>query len=90
MEFLRGITKVQLNNYIGRPGSLPRDFIDAWERNETRFDKAKADWTEVKSPRRRQRSPPSPKQITGGRSFDKRSSRILDERSRKQEWRCYE
>lgn len=97
LEFLRGVLKVQLNHYMDRPGSLPRDrdfidcahdLIDARERKETRFDKSEAEWTEVKSSRRRNRSPP--RQTTNHRSFEKRSSRTQDEKRRKPDRRCYE
>nr|XP_014287089.1 ATP-dependent RNA helicase glh-2-like [Halyomorpha halys] len=97
MEFLRGILKVQLNQYLDRPGSLPRDrgfidcaheLVDASERNEARFGKQEADWTEVRSPRRRQRSPT--RRISRGRNFEKRQSKGPDDRRRRSERRCYE
>ncbi|XP_014275991.1 uncharacterized protein [Halyomorpha halys] len=91
------VLKVQLNHYLDRPGSLPKDrdflecahdLIDARERNEARFGKPEADWTEVKSPRMRQRSPT--RWINSNTGFEKRRSRGLDARRRKSERRCYE
>lgn len=97
LELIKGILKVQLNHYIDRPGSLPRDrdflecvhdIIDAHERKESRLDKAEGGWVEIKSQRRRQRSPP--RQNTGERRFEKRHARGSEERKRRPERRCYE
>lgn len=97
LEFLRGVLKVQLNHYMDRPGSLPRDrgfiecahdLIDARERNEIRFDRTEPEWIEVKSPRRRQRSPSRP--MNHNRTAEKRSSRAPEDRRRKSDRRCYE
>lgn len=97
MEFLTGVMKVQLNHYLDKPGSLPRDrnfiecahdLVDKSERSEARFDKPDSDWTEVRSSRRRQRSPM--RRNTGAKNFDKRPSRGTDERRKKPEKRCYE
>ncbi|XP_014293304.1 uncharacterized protein [Halyomorpha halys] len=93
-EFLKGVLKVQLNHYLGRPGSLPRDrdFIEcahdlvvARERREARFEKSQAEWTEVRS----QRS--SAKRTThnsGG--FEKMPSKGPEERRQRSDRRCYE
>ncbi|XP_066905871.1 uncharacterized protein [Halyomorpha halys] len=98
MEFLKGVLKVQLNHYLDRPGSLPRDrefidcahdLVDARERREARFEKSEAEWTEVRSPRRQQRS--SGRRTTHNRGgFEKRPSRGPEERRQRSDRRCYE
>lgn len=96
MEFIRGILKVQLNHYIDVPGSLPRDkdflscaheLIDARERKQSRFQNTEEQWTEVKSPRKKYRTPGH---RSGERFSDKRYKREPDERRKKHERRCYE
>ncbi|XP_014287089.2 protein lin-28 homolog B-like [Halyomorpha halys] len=97
MDFLKGILKVQLNHYLDQPGSLARDrgfiecaqeLVDVRERNEARFGKMEADWSEVRSPRRRQRSPT--RRISRNGNFEKRPSKGPDDRRRRSERRCYE